>query len=123
MAANLLDNQSELVDGLILWASFPAGSDNLADAPIKSISIYETQDGVATVKEVERSKSLLPNSTQWIAIDGGNHAQFGWYGQQSGDLPSTISQADQQKLIVAATVGFLETLENKINNNERIKVN
>lgn len=112
MAANLIDSQPELIDGLVLWASFPAESNNLADSPIQAISIYATNDGLATVDDIEQSKTLLPETTEWVAITGGNHAQFGWYGAQSGDLPATMSRLDQQNLTVTATVSFLETLEN-----------
>ena len=33
-----------------------------------------------------------------IEIEGGNHAQFGNYGPQEGDLPATISVEEQQAL-------------------------
>ena len=112
MAANFVYNQPDLVDALFLWASFPAEGNNLAQSPIQAISIYGTQDGLATVADVEASRSLLPASTEWVAIEGGNHAQFGWYGEQSGDLIATMSRDEQQKLIAAATIDFLNSLNN-----------
>ena len=33
----------------------------------------------------------LPADTEWITIEGGNHAQFGDYGVQDGDGEATIS--------------------------------
>ena len=56
------------------------------------------------------SRSLLPPDTRWMAIEGGNHAQFGWYGSQSGDCPAALSRAEQQAQIVRATLAFLEEL-------------
>jgi hypothetical protein len=53
---------------------------------------------------------LLPPDTQWTAIEGGNHAQFGWYGPQSGDHPATISRTAQQARTVRATIDLLRTM-------------
>jgi hypothetical protein len=47
----------------------------------------------------------------WVVIQGGDHAQFGWYGAQSGDNPATISREAQQAQIEQATVDFLKTLQ------------
>jgi hypothetical protein len=52
----------------------------------------------------------LPANTRWITIEGGNHAQFGWYGDQSGDLPATISHLEQQQIIIEATLELLKAL-------------
>ncbi|MFN2217904.1 MAG: alpha/beta hydrolase, partial [Anaerolineae bacterium] len=41
----------------------------------------------------------------------GNHAQFGWYGAQSGDNPATISHEEQLQETVAATLALLATLD------------
>jgi Alpha/beta hydrolase family len=46
----------------------------------------------------------------WVAIEGGNHAQFGWYGPQSSDGIATISRQEQQKQIVVATMELLSRL-------------
>ena len=46
----------------------------------------------------------------WVEIDGSNHAQFGWYGEQPGDGKATISHLEQQEQIVAATAELLEVL-------------
>lgn len=41
-------------------------------------------------------------------IDGGNHAQFGDYGEQTGDGKSGISSQEQQKQTIEEIVRFLE---------------
>jgi len=45
--------------------------------------------------------SAAAATTQWVAIDGGDHAQFGWYGPQDGDQPATISREAQQAQVLA----------------------
>lgn len=99
------------VAGLALWASYPASSDDLSGQDLAVASIYGTRDGVATVEEISASRPLLPPDTQWAAIEGGNHAQFGWYGPQSGDNEATISREEQQAQIVAATLELLRELD------------
>jgi dienelactone hydrolase len=107
MAANFAYGNPETAQGLVLWASYPAGSDDLSGRDLAVSSIYGTRDGLATGDEIGASRSLLPPDTQWTAIEGGNHAQFGWYGPQSGDNEATISREEQQAQIVAATLQLL----------------
>jgi dienelactone hydrolase len=95
MAATFADNHPGSLDGIILWASYPANSDDLSSQDTDSLSIYGTWDGLSTLTKIKASESILPPDTLWIAIDGGNHAQFGWYGPQSGDNEATISRQEQ----------------------------
>ena len=44
-----------------------------------------------------------------VEIEGGNHAQFGNYGPQKGDLPATISAAKQQAQTVDAISDFMRS--------------
>jgi len=111
MAANFARNNRDAVHGLVLWAAYPASSDDLSSSQLGVSSIYGTRDGLATLDKIEASRPLLPPDTQWIAIEGGNHAQFGWYGPQSGDNEATISREEQQAQIVAATLQILLQLD------------
>lgn len=110
MAASFADNHPDLIDGIVFLASYPANSDDLSNQDIKTLSIFGTQDGLATPIKIQASRSLLPPDTNWIAIDGGNHAQFGWYGPQSGDNKATISRAEQQEQILQATLELLASV-------------
>jgi dienelactone hydrolase len=97
------------VDGLVLWASYP-GNDSLRDSRVRVVSIYGTQD-IGGVSAFEDRRALLPPDTEYLVIDGGNHAQFGDYGLQSGDNEATITRLDQQQQAVDATVKFLKEME------------
>lgn len=110
MAANFVFQNSGLVQGLVLWASYPAENNSLSNVPVKVISIYGSEDGLATVDVVEASRALLPPDTHWVQIAGGNHAQFGWYGDQPGDGEALISREDQQLIVVEETARFLEQI-------------
>ena len=111
MAANFAKNNPAEVDGLALLASYPAASDDLSNQDISVISISGTNDGLSTPEKIEASKALLPPNTQFVAIDGGNHAQFGWYGNQAGDNPATISREDQQNQVIEALSSWLAGLD------------
>jgi pimeloyl-ACP methyl ester carboxylesterase len=108
MAANFADTQPERVAGLVLWASYPAESNDLSGRDLPVVSVYGTLDGLATVEKIEASRPLLPADTEWVAIAGGNHAQFGWYGEQAGDNPAEIGRREQQAQTVAATAALLQ---------------
>ena len=111
MAANYVYTHPDAVQGLALWAGYPAGNNGLADsAALDVVSISGTLDGLATPEKIEASRPLLPASTRWLPIEGGNHAQFGWYGPQNGDHEATISREDQQQQVVAATEELLSTV-------------
>jgi len=108
MAARFAHRNPSAVEGLVLWAAYPAESDDLSGQDLAVTTIYGTRDGLATPEKIIASRPLLPLDTEWIAVEGGNHAQFGWYGPQNGDRPATISREAQQNQISAATVRLLE---------------
>ena len=110
-ASSYADEHLEDLDGLVLWASYPA-DDSLTNATIDVISIYGTKD-IAGMEPFEKSRTQLPADTKFVVIEGGNHAQFGAYGFQSGDNPADISEEEQWVLIAGETIEFLENLATK----------
>ncbi|MBN1138854.1 MAG: alpha/beta hydrolase [Anaerolineae bacterium] len=111
MAARYAHAHPDQIAGLVLWASYPAGSDDLSARDLPVVSIYGTLDGLATTAKIDASRALLPETTTSVAIEGGNHAQFGWYGSQSGDNEAAIDRETQQAQIVGATCALLERIE------------
>ena len=109
MAASFAGGEPSPVDALILWAAYPASSLASRD-DFTALSIFGSNDGVATVEDIDASRPLLPPDTRWEEISGGNHAQFGWYGPQPGDGQATISRPEQQEQIVARTVETLQQI-------------
>jgi len=111
MAAAFARTHPGAVQGLALWAAYPASNNDLSLSRLHVVSIFGSQDGLATGEKIDASRPLLPADTAWVQISGGNHAQFGWYGDQAGDNPASISRSDQQAQVVAATLGILNSLE------------
>jgi predicted esterase len=110
MAASFAHSHPESLDGLILWAAYPAQSDDLSGQDLLVSSIYGKNDGLTSLDEIKASESLLPPDTRWAAIEGGNHGQFGWYGEQAGDNEAAISREDQQELVIRATLDLMGVL-------------
>ena len=112
MAAEFSYNNAGAVAGLVLWAAYPAANTDLSTLPLKVVSIYGDADGVASIADVTGAAERLPADARFVLIPGGNHTQFGSYGQglQRGDNPATISREEQQSQIVEATVELLATI-------------
>lgn len=94
------------IDGLVLWASYPANK-TLMNSNLQILSVYGTLD-MSGVEAFEASRANLPSTAKYVIIDGGNHAQFGDYGFQPGDKEAAIPSLEQQKQVVEATVKFLK---------------
>ncbi len=104
-------HKTEGIRGLVLWGAVPAEQDDISKHNFIVTSIYGTTDKLTPPEKILDSKSRLPSSTKFIAIEGGNHAQFGWYGKQNGDSEATISREQQQEQVINATIDVLHQLE------------
>ena len=110
MAAQFAHENPSKVKGLVLWAAYPASGTDLSKDNLLVTTIHGNDDGLVGSSQIEDSLKLLPVSTSRIEIDGGNHAQFGWYGDQGGDNAATITREDQQNQIFNATLQLLEAI-------------
>ena len=99
------------IRALIFWAAYCDKSFDLSSrTDVQVTSISGSLDALATPETVESTKVFAPSSTKYVVVTGGNHAQFGNYGVQSGDNPATILLAEQQKQVIAATISALSGL-------------
>ena len=110
MAAAFADGNRELVSGLVLLASYPAEANDLSASDIPVLSVYAENDGLASPEEVRSRDGLLPDSTAYMEIPGGNHARFGHYGAQEGDRPAQITREAQQEQTLQAILRFVAGL-------------
>lgn len=95
MASKFAADHPDQVDGLILMGAYIYG-----DYPDENtLTIYGSLN-----QSVEDHIDYTENI---VEIEGGNHAQFGNYGPQKGDLPAIISAQEQQRQTVAAIEAFL----------------
>lgn len=97
--------------GLALVATTHPRDFSLADLSIPITKIYATNDGVAPYSRMRLNSQLLPANTKWVAIEGGNHVQFGYYRHQLGDGAATVSRTQQQEQLAQALVTQLASVE------------
>jgi pimeloyl-ACP methyl ester carboxylesterase len=100
-------NTDFFFSGLILMGAYPANSNSLNSSRIPVLSIYGEFDGLATTQKIDEKRLLLPPSTRFFAIAGGNHAQFGSYGPQKDDGVAAISPQDQWEIVGNAVADFI----------------
>ena len=110
MAAQFAYDHPLKVQGLVLWAAYPASGTNLTQQSLLVTTIHGTKDGLVTSTQIDASLKLLPPNTVSVEIAGGNHAQFGWYGEQPGDNAATIPRTAQQRQVINATLALLRTM-------------
>ena len=108
MACAYVDSHPDAIDALALLAAYPAGSNDLRADELGVVSLVGTQDTVVNRDNLDAGRALLPATTTYTTIDGGNHAQFGSYGDQPGDSAATITPLRQRAETVAAVKTLLE---------------
>lgn len=113
MAAEFVARHPTQVDGLALWAAYPGKKTDLRGVDIKTVSIYGDTDGVAPVADVRDGAARLPSDANFVAITGGNHTQFGWYGTglQRGDNPASVGRNEQQQIVIGETLKILSSID------------
>ena len=79
MASQFAADHPDEVDGLILLGAYLYGD----YPPQKTLTIYGSLNQ-SVEDEIDYTENV-------VEIEGGNHAQFGNYGPQKGDLPAAIS--------------------------------
>jgi len=98
------------VVGLILYASYPA-SDMSQSLTSKVLSVYGTNDGLATPADIDASRAKLPKDALFTPIEGAVHAFFGDYGPQPGDGTPAVSHDEARQLISRNTLIFMGAVD------------
>ena len=95
MASSYAAGHQEKVKGLVLLGAYIYG-----DVPPKdALTVYGTLNA-----DLEKHIDYTDNV---VIIQGGNHAQFGDYGEQKGDPKALISREEQQDIAVQAILSFI----------------
>ena len=101
--ASLVATNHKNISEIVFLASYP-----IRDVSSQQVLMITAEfDLVLDKTKVEESKNYLGQSVQFYEIVGGNHAQFGWYGNQKKDGDASISTKTQQDLVVKAILDFI----------------
>jgi dienelactone hydrolase len=93
MAGAYAAQNNSRLNGIVFLAAYTPN--DLSQTPLKSLTIYGSEDGVMNREKYREAYSLLPLNNKEIVIAGGNHASFGLYGEQAGDGKATIKPDEQ----------------------------
>jgi len=110
LAARMAGTPSPALAGLILIGTTHPRDRDLSSLEIPVTKIVGTEDGVAPLEGVRKNARLLPASTRWVEIAGGNHSQFGHYGHQLFDGTATVTREHQQEIVRKELLDALGTL-------------
>lgn len=108
MAANYAFNHENNLKGLVLLGAY--STQDLSETSLQVLSFYGTEDQVLNMGKYQNYFPNLPQNTIEFTIEGGNHAYYGNYGEQSGDGVATITAQAQQEQVVQL---FCQTFINK----------
>jgi len=107
MAADFVYEHPDQISALILMAAYPQESKPLNDYSGEVLAFFGTRDGLVSVDEIPKWQQLLPAHSEIIMVTGGNHAQFGSYGEQKDDLTAEITVEAQQQFVRDAWLSTL----------------
>lgn len=108
MAASYTSENTNKLQGLVLLAAYAPNGKDISQTNISVASLVGTQDTVINRSSLDAGRNLLPKGTQYLDLEGGNHAQFGSYGNQPGDTADpTMSAAEQRRRSVEASLLIL----------------
>ena len=107
-ASDYAVNNQNKIKGVIYLAAYP--SKNASNASFEALSIRGSLDGLTTSEDISKNLNKYPENTTFVTIDGGNHYNFGDYGEQAGDNNSTITKEEQQSLTITYILEFLKNL-------------
>ena len=113
MAASFLGKNQDDIKGLILLAAY--STVDFSNSDVKILSIFGSEDRVLNLEKYAEYKPNLSKNTREFVIQGGNHAGFGFYGNQERDGTATISNTEQIKKTAELIAKFVAstTLSNR----------
>lgn len=98
MAADYAYKNCDRLDGVIFLAAY--STKDISNTNLKVLSVYGSEDKVLKMQKVYDSRDYMPSDYEEYCIQGGNHAGYGDYGEQSGDGKATITPNEQQNITV-----------------------
>jgi len=113
MAAQFVHDHPDAIQGLVMWDSYPPGAADLSSRDLPVWNIHRATPDGAPPESFAARRPLYPVDSQWVAIAGGNHMNFGSFdgGAYVEQWEATISRSDQQAQVLAATLDAVRTVD------------
>lgn len=125
VSTTVVNKNKDFFDGAVMLASWSRENTDLSNWQGIVLSIYASEDLIASKEEVENNRRFLPpgsqleppfhfgeesNHTYYYLVEGGNHSGFGCYGPQKGDGKALISPAEQQDEMITLLTAYFNSL-------------
>jgi pimeloyl-ACP methyl ester carboxylesterase len=107
LAARVVQADPVGAAGLVLIGTTHPRDFSLADYTGPVVKIHGTRDRIAPLERSQQNAGNLPDAAEWVAIEGGNHSQFGYYGFQLGDGRAQITREQQQDEVLGVLLDVL----------------
>lgn len=101
---------AQAADGLVLVGSALEGDLDLIMEGLATVVVYGTADEVVSPAQVRAMVDRLAGDAELVAIEGGNHAGFGDYGDHRGDGAADVVPSEQTARTAEAIVGLFDRL-------------
>lgn len=98
----MLAEKNEEIEQVILLGSYAS-----VDLTDKEVLLISAELDTVMVREEYVAAYTYYDAYSEYEIAGGNHAQFGWYGEQDGDSEASISTLEQQNIIIQKIIEFI----------------
>jgi len=99
-ASRYAAQHTDTLEGVFYLASYADETGSLTETDLSALQLTGTDDGVLNIESWEDAKINLPEDTTFVCIQGGNHGQFGSYGEQKGDHKPAITEEQQLEEVV-----------------------
>ena len=116
VASNSTSKAPMAVAGLMLYASYPGRGVDLSTKTLPVVTVGASLDTLASPARIAAARARLPAGSRYVEIAGGNHAQFGEYGPQSGDGLAEITGLTQRGAAVEEALALLDRLDAGVGN-------
>ncbi len=115
MAARYAFNHQDELAGLIVWDSYPPGSNSLADSELPVLHIHRATPAGQPPQKFQDMRGLFPDDSRWVAIPGGQHMYFGSFigGGYQEEWPAGIARDAQHAIVINAMLDGLATMTSR----------
>lgn len=103
VVASMVASGNDDISRIIMLGSYPI--QDISDK--MSLFITAEHDIAMDQEKFDDSLKYVNSENIIFDIEGGNHAQFGWYGPQKGDGDAEITTLEEQNIVIDKIIEFL----------------
>lgn len=103
VVSSMVASKNDNILKIVLLGSYPIRDIQNQE----SLLIKAEHDALLDQQKFDESLTYVNDQNVIFEIEGGNHAQFGWYGPQKNDGIAEISTLEQQHIIVDKIIEFI----------------